>query len=125
MIDPELILPTALVAVSVLLKMSIGRTVNPAVVAESFHELPAELSSLGVSFTISLAILIPAEVAKGLMFFAGYMVVWILTILLWRITRRLFDRNRLVLATGVTIVNFGLSLGALMEVVQLLQEVQK
>lgn len=80
----EIVMPLILMAFAFLLKLMIDRSVTVPDVIASILDLPADIAFFGLSVVVSFAIAKPENRDIGLMLFASFVAITLITIFLWR-----------------------------------------
>jgi RsiW-degrading membrane proteinase PrsW (M82 family) len=88
-------LPSFLLVLSFLLKLSIGRAVDRVLVIKSGFELPVDMAFLGTSFIVAFAISSPQNAHFGIACLMGFLVLVVLVVLCWRQSVSCFEANKL------------------------------
>jgi len=110
----EVVLPIAFVVLAFILKLFVDRTLTRDEFILSVIELPYDLSAQATVFIIAFTIAPNHDVTKGLLLFILYLGLLLALLVIFRRSRRLFDRSgpnyRLFL---LTFSDFFLSITAL------------
>ena len=109
----EIALPVALLVLSFCLKLLIDRTATLPFFIEAVLELPVDIAFLATSLVIAFTIGTPGMVKEGLFAFTLYVIGSIVVVLLWRRSRGFFEKEKLILSLLLAIVNYGISVAAL------------
>lgn len=108
----EIILPITLLFLAFVLKLSIDRSIEAPNIIQSICELPVDMIFLSISFLIAYTISKPTDPSEGLFFTIAFIVLAVLTVVLWRKSLKLFERKNnwwiLLLLLNMTISTFSI-----------------
>jgi len=109
----QIILPAALLALAFVLKLCIDREATAPVLIQALLELPVDMTFLSSTFIISYTIGTNGDKELGLILFIAYLIGTILVILLWRRSIRFFDSDRLTASSLLGMLNYLISVSAI------------
>lgn len=89
----EIILPITLLFLAFVLKLSIDRSIEVPNIIQAICELPVDMIFLSISFLIAYTISKPTDPSNGLFFTLAFIVIAVLTVILWRKSLKLFERK--------------------------------
>lgn len=108
----EIILPITLLFLAFVLKLSIDRSIEVPNIIQAICELPVDMIFLSISFLIAYTIAKPTDPNEGLFFTIAFIVIAVLTVVLWRKSLKLFERKNhwwiLLLLLNMTISTFSI-----------------
>lgn len=108
----EIILPITLFFLAFVLKLSIDRSIEVPNIIQAICELPVDMIFLSISFLIAYTISKPTDPSEGLFFTIAFIVIAVLTVILWRKSLKLFERRNnwliLLLLINISISTFSI-----------------
>jgi hypothetical protein len=108
----EIILPITLLFLAFVLKLSIDRSIEVPNIIQAICELPVDMIFLSISFLIAYTISKPTDPSEGLFFTIAFIVIAVLTVILWRKSLKLFERRNnwwiLLLLINISISTFSI-----------------
>ena len=108
----EIILPITLLFLAFVLKLSIDRSIEVPNIIQAICELPVDMIFLSISFLIAYTISKPTDPSEGLFFTIAFIVIAVLTVILWRKSLKLFERRNnwwiLILLINISISTFSI-----------------
>jgi hypothetical protein len=108
----EIILPITLLFLAFVLKLSIDRSIEVPNIIQAICELPVDMIFLSISFLIAYTISKPTNPSEGLFFTIAFIVIAVLTVILWRQSLKLFERRNnwwiLLLLINISISTFSI-----------------
>jgi len=112
----NIILPSVLLLIGVMLKLLIGRPLDKKNLGEAFCELPVDIIFLAISFTIGYAVTVaePQKHDKGFLYSILGILIAILVVALWRLSLTyLYKKGKhlvfiAILAINILISGFGI-----------------
>jgi hypothetical protein len=116
----EIILPSAVLLMSFLLKMCVGRPLSVATFIDSLIELPIDAAFLAISFLIAYIITSALHTNLGIALFMIYICATILVIIGWRGSIMFFDKKRFMITIILTVACFAASATGLIVSINLL-----
>jgi hypothetical protein len=114
----EIALPGTILGVKFLLKLFVDRTATAADLGSSITALPVDVIFLAISLSAGLAIARPEEVRTGLVLFSFFLAAAVLNIAMSRRSESFLIGERYALTAIVTVLNFTISLAALLLVLR-------
>lgn len=115
----ETVMPIILLGMSFLLKMSIDREVDMPSMVYAALELPVDVLFLAASFMAAISISKQPTTELGPIYFAGYIVLIALSIIIWRKSIKLFENENWILLVLMVFINFAITSSALVRSIQL------
>lgn len=108
----EIILPITLLFLAFVLKLSIDRSIEVPNIIQAICELPVDMIFLSISFLIAYTISKQTDPSEGLFFTIAFIVIAVLTVILWRKSLRLFEKKNnwwiLLLLINMSISTFSI-----------------
>jgi hypothetical protein len=106
----ELAMPIILIGFAFLLKLFIDRTVTVPDTISSILDLPADIAFFSLSVIFSFTIAKPENRDNGLIYFAGFIVLSLLVIFLWRRSLSTFSAGKRLIPAVAGLVNYVITL---------------
>lgn len=118
----EIILPVFILGIAFTMKLFVDRSPNLPLAIETTYELPIDVVFLALTFAAAFSIIRPTDAGRGLAYFAVYVVVAMISIVLSRRSTRYFDKERLWASGFAFLLNFMMAVSALVFSIRLVSK---
>ncbi|WP_337910571.1 hypothetical protein [Vibrio cholerae] len=115
----DVILPSIILGMSFILKMSIDRNVDLPASIYAVLELPVDVFVLATSFIAAYTISSPEHFEYGITQFALYIFLVCVAVLIWRKSCKCFENSCYVWVGVLATVNYGICIYALKKAIEL------
>lgn len=106
----ELVMPLILIGLAFFLKLFIDRTVTVPDTISSILDLPADIAFFSLSVIVSFTIAKADNRDSGLMYFAGFIMLSLVVIFLWRRSLSAFSAGKRMIPAITGITNYVITL---------------
>ncbi|HCT5133760.1 hypothetical protein [Aeromonas caviae] len=114
----DVILPSILLALAFILKLSIDREVDIPNTIYALLELPVDILFLATSFIVAFVIAAkPPETTLGFMYFGSYLLAAAVTVFIWRKACHCFEKGHIKTTIFISLLNYGLCATALVRAI--------
>jgi hypothetical protein len=105
----DVFLPIALVIIVFILKLFMDRSVRAPMAVKSLYELPVDILMLTLSFAVAFTITSPSNTNSGLAHLFVFFIIILLSVVGWRRSIDLFEREKKGKSVGLFLVNFAVA----------------
>lgn len=121
----DVILPTIVLLLAFVMKLLVDQAATVPLAIETTYALPIDIVFLAITFAAAYAISKPDNAGSGLVYFAVFIGVAMLTVFMSRRSTHLFDRDKRKVSAALFLLNFAVSMTTLILSVHLLLEIRK
>jgi hypothetical protein len=118
----EIILPAIILFIALMMKLFVDRIPDLPLAIVTAYEFPADMVFLALTFAAAFSISRPDEAGRGLVHFASYVCVAIISVALSRRSTRLFYKEARKTSVAVFLANFSIAISTLIISVNLVSE---
>lgn len=104
-------MPLILLAFAFILKLIIDRQCTLPDAIAAILDLPTDIAFFSLSVIVGVVIVEPGNKANGIMWFAIFIVLTVITVLLWRRSVRAFNAGHRLISIMATFFNYAITLG--------------
>lgn len=105
----NIFLPIALIIIAFILKLFMDRSVDAPLAVKSLYELPVDILFLSLSFIVAFIIFSPTNINNGLTHLFAFFIVILISVVGWRRSIKLFEKNRKKFSAILFVINFAAS----------------